>query len=211
MVRPESLYPTAALAPGNDAPAGIILAAGASRRMGRRPKLLLELNGETLLERAIRHAREAELHPLVVVIPKGDSPLAKLVESQSGVVRASPSPSDPPGQLGSLKAGERALPEGATKAVVLLADMPFVTTALIRELVDVHGRQKPVVAVERDGFPAPPLVITRDILLAMLQAPDRRQFLQGFQPYFVDAPQSALLDVDTPADFARAYLHQASD
>ncbi|HYL54573.1 MAG TPA: NTP transferase domain-containing protein, partial [Gemmatimonadales bacterium] len=47
--------------------AGVILAAGASRRMGQN-KLLLELEGESLIRRAVRHALAAGLSPVVVVI-----------------------------------------------------------------------------------------------------------------------------------------------
>ena len=47
--------------------AAIVLAAGFSRRLGR-PKQLVEIGGETLLERAARVAHEAELQPVLVVI-----------------------------------------------------------------------------------------------------------------------------------------------
>jgi molybdenum cofactor cytidylyltransferase len=47
--------------------AAIILAAGASRRLGR-PKQTLELGGETLILRAVRVAMEAGLSPVIVVV-----------------------------------------------------------------------------------------------------------------------------------------------
>src|SRR2546428_13489842 len=47
--------------------AGVILAAGASRRMGKN-KMLLELDGESLLRRAAKRALGAGLSPVVVVI-----------------------------------------------------------------------------------------------------------------------------------------------
>ncbi len=46
--------------------AAVVLAAGFSRRLGR-PKQTLEINGETLLQRAVRVAHEAELEPVFVV------------------------------------------------------------------------------------------------------------------------------------------------
>ena len=47
--------------------AAVVLAAGASTRLGE-PKQLVRLAGETLLERAVRTAREAELSPVIVVV-----------------------------------------------------------------------------------------------------------------------------------------------
>ena len=47
--------------------AAVVLAAGASTRLGE-PKQLIEIGGETLLERAIRVAREAGCTPIVVVL-----------------------------------------------------------------------------------------------------------------------------------------------
>ena len=47
--------------------AGIVLAAGASSRMGRN-KMLLALDGETLVRRAVRVALAAGLAPGVVVV-----------------------------------------------------------------------------------------------------------------------------------------------
>src|SRR2546426_12532667 len=47
--------------------AGVILAAGASRRMGKN-KMLLELDGESLIRRAAKRALGAGLSPVVGVI-----------------------------------------------------------------------------------------------------------------------------------------------
>ena len=47
--------------------AGIVLAAGASTRLGRN-KLFIELEGESLLRRAVRRVSEAGLDPVVVVL-----------------------------------------------------------------------------------------------------------------------------------------------
>ncbi len=52
--------------------AAVILAAGASRRLGT-PKQHLLLGDETLLECALRIAQEAGLSPVIVVVrPEGD-------------------------------------------------------------------------------------------------------------------------------------------
>ena len=60
----------------------MVLAAGASTRLGE-PKQLVMLAGETLLERAVRTAREAELAPVIVVVKD-----AALIERDCGRRRA---------------------------------------------------------------------------------------------------------------------------
>jgi molybdenum cofactor cytidylyltransferase len=54
-------------AEGSGPIAAIVLAAGASTRMGAN-KLLLELGGERLLHRAVRTALEAGLSPVLVIL-----------------------------------------------------------------------------------------------------------------------------------------------
>jgi molybdenum cofactor cytidylyltransferase len=52
--------------------AAVVLAAGASRRLGR-PKQTVILAGETLVERTVRIALEARLQPVIAVVrPEGD-------------------------------------------------------------------------------------------------------------------------------------------
>ena len=53
--------------PSEPAVAGIVLAAGTSTRMGQN-KLLLELDGEPIVRRAVRRAVEAGLDPVFVVV-----------------------------------------------------------------------------------------------------------------------------------------------
>ena len=47
--------------------AGVVLAAGASTRLGR-PKQSIVIDGETLVERTVRVVKEAGLYPVIVVV-----------------------------------------------------------------------------------------------------------------------------------------------
>jgi CTP:molybdopterin cytidylyltransferase MocA len=64
--------------------AAIILAAGASSRLGT-PKQLVEYKGEMLLARAIRLAREAGLHPLIVVLGAERESIREAVKAEEAV------------------------------------------------------------------------------------------------------------------------------
>ena len=86
--------------------AGIVLAGGQSRRMGRR-KATLEVGGETFLERAVRVLGEGGCSDIVVVLGADEPELPKLTTGSG--VRAARSGGGPE-QIDSLRAGLRALP-----------------------------------------------------------------------------------------------------
>jgi len=132
-------------------PAGLILSAGESRRMGR-AKALLEFNGETFLDGLI--ARFAAVcDPVIVVL--GHQPGAIL----SGIRRASEArfvvnPRHALGQLTSMQAGLRALPPGTGGVVFTLVDHPNVPAGTLRALL-AHSDALLAIPVhlERRGHP----------------------------------------------------------
>jgi len=187
--------------------AGIILAAGHSTRMGRN-KLLFRTGGESLVRRAARVAAEGGLEPVLVVLGYE----AALVEAELaglGYV-AVPNGRHALGLNTSLDAGLAAVPADAAAAVVLLADMPLVTAAMLRTLVDRHRETgAPLVASRYDGVVAPPALYARRVFqeLRGAQGDGRgRELLRrrGAEVRYVDWPAAALADVDEPGDLARA-------
>lgn len=115
--------------------AAILLAAGASQRLGQ-PKQLLSLHGETLLARTLRLAREAELNPVVVVLGAYAHDLRAEAERQgaSVVVNAAWSA----GISTSIGTGLQAIAETAKEtqgAMMLVCDQPFLTADHLRTLV----------------------------------------------------------------------------
>ncbi|MCU0676685.1 MAG: molybdenum cofactor guanylyltransferase [Myxococcota bacterium] len=115
-----------------------IFVGGASRRMGR-PKGHVCLDGEPLLVRAVRVAREASLDVVLV----GDAtPYDTLVPE---VTRLADAPI--PGPLGGL----RALVELAPRVIVLAVDMPYVDADTLRALVD-HPSDADVLLAKRERW-----------------------------------------------------------
>ncbi|MFC7550884.1 NTP transferase domain-containing protein [Plantactinospora sp. GCM10030261] len=112
--------------------AALVLAAGAGRRYGG-PKALVRFDGELLVERAVRTAREAGCAPVAVVI--GAAAEAVRARADLGGARLVANPRWPTGMGSSLRAGLEALADGdATAVVVLLVDMPGVTTPAVARL-----------------------------------------------------------------------------
>lgn len=193
---------------------GVLLAAGASRRMGC-CKLTLPLNGVPLVAHALAAAR-AVLEPVVVVLgPEASSELFRAVTPR---LRANEEPLQPVsasraplGQAESLKAGlARVLeldPE-APGVMVLLGDQPLVSADLVRVLADsfLTGGEAACVAPvcgERRGNP---VVLHRDLFSAVLRLEGdvgARELLANFPLRLVPWNDTCLADADTPELYAR--------
>jgi len=183
--------------------AGIILAAGASIRMGK-PKLLLPWQGEPLIRHVACTALAARLSPVLVVTGAyQDEIKAALQDLQVQMIH---NPDWESGQSTSVRAGVRALPDETAAAVFLLGDQPQIPEELVYALVDAYAQtQAPVVAPLIAGKRGNPVLFDRTIFLELLQLSGdagARQVFGRYPPHFIpwdDA--SLLLDIDTPADY----------
>ena len=189
--------------------AGVILAAGASRRMGPgRNKLLLRLEGESLVHRAARRASRAGLAPLVVVLGhEADRVRAELADLPCDFALNL----DFTGPTsGSLHKGLERLPPapGVGAAVVMLPDMVHVTEQMLAAIVAAaQGSDAPLVVSRYGDVTAPPLLFRRALfaeLLAWTGEGCGKTVVQRHraEAAFVDWPPAVLADIDTPEDFA---------
>jgi molybdenum cofactor cytidylyltransferase len=112
--------------------AGLVLAAGASTRMGAN-KMLLEVGGESLLRRGVRSALAAGLDPVVVVLGHDAGQARRALDALPCRIALNAEPAR--GLGSSLATGIAALPPAADAAVVVLPDMPRVTAEMIATLV----------------------------------------------------------------------------
>jgi molybdenum cofactor cytidylyltransferase len=112
--------------------AGIVLAAGASRRMGGANKLLAEMDGKALVVHAVAAAIDGGLDPVVVVTGHdADAVEEALPPCEVRVLR---NPDAGRGLASSLAVGLDALPGDVDAAVVLLGDMPRVVASHVARL-----------------------------------------------------------------------------
>jgi molybdenum cofactor cytidylyltransferase len=180
--------------------AGIVLAAGASTRLGE-PKQLIELGGQPLVRRAAMSALEAGAHPVVVVLGSGGDQILPALDGLPGV-RVALNTRWETGLASSLGAGLAALTaeDDVDGALLLLADQPFVDAHALKALVDAFGESR-IVASSYSNTVGVPAVIGREYFgeLASLQG-DRGPWLTrqaSVTP--VPLPVSPL-DIDTPDD-----------
>jgi len=186
--------------------AGVVLAAGSSTRFGRN-KLLLHVDGESLVRRAVRAALDAGLDPVVVVIGHE----ADRIRAELSGLRARDvfNPDYALGMSTSVRAGVATLPPGVAAAVVQLADMPRVTSAMISRLVERFVETgAPIVASDYQGVHAPPTLYSRALFPELGGAEgdgSGRRLVRRRESDVVRVPwpADALADVDREEDWER--------
>jgi molybdenum cofactor cytidylyltransferase len=186
--------------------AGIILAAGASSRLGQ-PKQLLDWHGEALLRHAVKAAQDAGLDPVVVVTGAHAQAVGSALTGLA--VTSAFCAGWQSGQSASLKTGlleALRLRPDLGSATFLLADQPFVGADLVRALVDLHAQTLAPAAAPRCGERrANPVLFDQTLfpaLLALQGDAGGRQILAGQPIATLDWPDPRiLLDIDTLEDY----------
>ncbi len=184
--------------------AGLILAAGESKRMGS-PKALLEFRGETFLDRLI-DLFAAFCAPVVVVLGCESDRIRSAVKRPERAVFAENSDYRL-GQLSSMQCGLRLIPETADGVLFTLVDHPNVQPSTLRALLE--APLVPLAIPRFDGRRGHPIFFRRELIPEFLAlAPDSQAKSvvnrHGAQARFVDVDDAGILDdVDDAAAYRR--------
>jgi len=178
----------------------VILAAGASTRLGELKQLAL-MGEETLLERAVRVAREAGCEPVVVVL--GAEYAQVLANSLLGDVVPVVNDAWEEGMASSIRLGVRTLASAAKDAegvVLMTCDQPAVTVEHLRLLMS-QVEVKASRYAGRNGVPAFFPKKFFDKLMALKGDAGARELLAEAR---YEELVGGELDVDTVEDLERA-------
>jgi molybdenum cofactor cytidylyltransferase len=188
--------------------AGVILAAGASRRMGE-PKQLLPVHGRPLLEAALAAACESRLDEVVVVLGANADQIRRTV--RLGRARVVLNREYAEGMSTSLRAGIASLGSHVGRAVVILGDQPDISAEVVDLLLDTQAASGlPAAALSFDGLLHPPVVLAREMWgdIESLEGDVGCRALVRAHPELVaavaaDRPGGHPVDIDTREDFER--------
>src|SRR6266850_2094726 len=186
----------------------VILAAGASTRMGRAKQLLL-YRGQTLIRWTVESALGSVCRPVVVVIGAH----AKLVKNELEhlPVLVADNGEWQKGMSSSIRIGIETLVtsgEDMEGAVIMLCDQPFVTADVVNALVDA-GRKtgKMIVASAYGEARGVPAFFSRQFFpeITTLKANEGARQVISNHPDDVATVSFAegAIDVDTPQDYER--------
>lgn len=187
--------------------AGIILAAGASSRMGT-PKALLDYRGETFVGRLVRVLGES-CEPLIVVLGYHADVIRQQTPSGAKVV-INPDPSR--GQLSSLQTGLATLPAEADGFAFIPVDSPAVEEDTVAKLARSFEQRKPetlFVIPRQSGKRGHPVFAARSIAAEFLALPptgEAREVVHAHvdRTEYVDVDDSGIFtDVDDPEAYRR--------
>jgi molybdenum cofactor cytidylyltransferase len=187
----------------------IVLAAGASTRMGR-PKALLEAGDRTFIRRILDTLRAAGVPDAVVVVRAGQDTIVAEVEA-SGFGRTVLNPRADEGQLSSLITGLDAIDRpGVDAALVTLCDAPLIGAAAVRILLERAAvSTAPVVRAVHQGRHGHPVIFKRQLFDPLRRADPAagaKAIVRSVPVEDVETGDPGVVDdVDTPEDYARLF------
>jgi molybdenum cofactor cytidylyltransferase len=192
--------------------AGVILAAGASSRMGR-DKALLPWQGGTFLSAAIQ-ALQRETELVIVVAGKNASTLEPVIYSNAAFLVENPHPEL--GQMSSLQRGlEEVLNRGRDAAIITLVDRPAPRAETIRQVKGAFlSAADPTWAAvpEYEGRHGHPIIVGREMIEAFLRVPatsSARDVEHAHQQHVLYVPVNdplVTLNVNTEEDYEKLRL-----
>ncbi|MFD9290328.1 NTP transferase domain-containing protein [Streptomyces sp. NPDC060030] len=141
--------------------AGVLLAAGGGRRLGGRPKALLEHRGRPLVEHAVRALRNGGCGPVHVVLGAAADEVRDLADLSACGVTVNPSWEE--GMGSSLRAGLASLAgSDADAALVLLVDQPGIGAEAVARVRSAYHSRASLAAAAYDGERGHPVLFGAD-------------------------------------------------
>jgi molybdenum cofactor cytidylyltransferase len=186
--------------------AGVVLAAGLSRRMGR-AKMLMPVDGRAIVRHAVESVLAGGVDSVWVVTGPDVEPVEAALAGLALQIVVNPAPEE--GQASSLRAGIAALPASVDAVLIALGDQPALAPSIIPALLAARRTSPKLIVAPRyrDGQ-GNPVVFKREIFPELLRLTGD----QGARPIIqkeparvewveLDLPMPP--DVDTPADYEK--------
>jgi molybdenum cofactor cytidylyltransferase len=184
----------------------IILAAGASTRMGR-PKQLLPYQGRSLLRHTIENAVASVCKPIIVVLgANAENIRSEISQSDIKIVE---NPDWHLGMSSSIRRGILSLIsdyKNIDAVIITVCDQPFLSSEIINHLVSkYHNTKKPIIACEYADTLGVPVLFSQSFfseLTILSEDVGAKKLIKNHYHEVVSIPfLLGAIDIDTPHDY----------
>jgi molybdenum cofactor cytidylyltransferase len=188
--------------------AGVVLAAGESRRMGK-PKQLLPFGERTILERVVDTLLTAGVGEVIVVLGHLAEPVRAVLGDRP--VRAVINESYQQGMLSSVKCGVRAIGAEHDAVLFALGDQPHIDSAVVSEVIRAYRAGNAGIVIPRYGEKkGHPIIINlqkyRETIVSLPEDVGLNALIQKHADdvCLIDvATEDIIRDIDMPDDYTR--------
>lgn len=191
----------------------VILAAGASSRMGE-PKQLLEWQNRSLLAHAIQNARSVMDDRIVVVLGAHAEAIRATADLDDTVAIVNPDWRE--GMASSIRAGILALPASASAALIMLCDQPLINSTHLQTILSLWQTEPVHIVASRynDAIGVPalfPAGFFRPLLQLKGDRGAKRLLMESSENLITVPLPEAELDIDDEDDFDHLTGHYAAE
>ncbi len=183
----------------------VVLAAGASKRMGK-PKPLLRFKDRTFLEQIIAVLKLSDADRITVVLGADADAIRETVDLSG--VNVVINKDFQRGQLSSLIAAIKTTPPQTQAILVCLADMPFITAEVVDEIISKFKETNvPIIVPVFNKIRGHPTLFARSLFDELLNAPQEqgaRFVLYSNEQRILELQTSQsgiLIRIDSPDDY----------
>ncbi len=190
----------------------VLLAAGASNRLGR-PKQLLPYKGKTLLKHAVQLAVDAVLNPIVIVMGANEGLLTKEFEESQATIVINNVWEE--GMASSIRTGLKKMLElepTINSVIMMVCDQPYVTVQLLQHLITQRNKTgKPIIASSYKNNLGTPALFDVGIFNELMQLKGdtgAKKILNNHPEWVavIDFPMGEI-DIDTEEDYNELLRH----
>lgn len=188
----------------------VILAAGASTRMGR-PKQLLQFRGRSFLRHATEIALASVCEPVVIVLGANAALIYEEVKTLPVVVVENQEWQQ--GMGSSIKVGINVIDHCSNNTdgvILLLCDQPFIDVNIINQLVKTfYANNKQIIASQYAQTLGVPALFGRQFFSELMNldaSSGAKQLIQKYINLVVPIPfEMGIVDIDTPQEYERIH------
>jgi len=190
----------------------ILLAAGASTRLGR-PKQLLLYKGKSLLQNMVSAVMDTSCRPVIVVVGANATPIINELKNED--VQVINNNEWQEGIASSIRCGVVSLKKtdpSPDAAIIMVCDQPHITPALLNELLITQKETgKPIVASSYSGIMGTPVLFHKKFfheLLLLTGDKGAGKMLQQQNALVATVPfPDGAVDIDTAGNYEKLRQH----